>query len=278
MSKFLLCALVFCCLTNRSCSVVQLKSVYTSFPDSPARFTGGLNGSAICGDLRLADPIDACSPLLNEVEYSESGSERIALIVRGGCAFEEKVRHAQDSGFRAAIVYDDEHNQDLISMMGSSEGIWIHAVFVSNAVGEILKEQAVAKGGECCIASFLDETAWTVLVISFISVLAVITLLVMVFFSFNHRWNHIQQPGPIVMEGEEVDVIPCIMYYSANLTGHVGETCAICLEDYKDRENLKLLPCNHVFHATCVNSWLTKWATFCPVCKHDARVGIVSSE
>ncbi|XP_051135067.1 receptor homology region, transmembrane domain- and RING domain-containing protein 1 isoform X4 [Andrographis paniculata] len=252
MSKFLLCALVFCCLTNRSCSVVQLKSVYTSFPDSPARFTGGLNGSAICGDLRLADPIDACSPLLNEVEYSESGSERIALIVRGGCAFEEKVRHAQDSGFRAAIVYDDEHNQDLISMMGSSEGIWIHAVFVSNAVGEILKEQAVAKG--------------------------VITLLVMVFFSFNHRWNHIQQPGPIVMEGEEVDVIPCIMYYSANLTGHVGETCAICLEDYKDRENLKLLPCNHVFHATCVNSWLTKWATFCPVCKHDARVGIVSSE
>ncbi|XP_028805773.1 receptor homology region, transmembrane domain- and RING domain-containing protein 2-like, partial [Neltuma alba] len=28
------------------------------------------------------------------------------------------------------------------------------------------------------------------------------------------------------------------------------------------------------FHAACVDSWLTSWRTFCPVCKRDARTGL----
>nr|CAD1818122.1 unnamed protein product [Ananas comosus var. bracteatus] len=39
-------------------------------------------------------------------------------------------------------------------------------------------------------------------------------------------------------------------------------------------EKLRILPCRHKFHALCVDSWLTTWRTFCPVCKQDANAGM----
>lgn len=63
----------------------------------------------------MAEPLDACSPLLEEVEDGGDDTARIVLIVRGKCAFEEKIRNAQEAGFRAAIVYDDRHNHNLVS-------------------------------------------------------------------------------------------------------------------------------------------------------------------
>ncbi|KAH6764069.1 receptor homology region transmembrane domain ring H2 motif protein 1 [Perilla frutescens var. frutescens] len=276
MSKFFIFTVLLCYLIDPIFSIVQLNSISASFSDTPARFTKKLNRSAICGGLRVAEPLDACSPLLDEVE-DRGDDERasIVLIVRGKCAFEEKIRNAQEAGFRAAIVYDDRRNHNLISMMGNPKGLWIYAVFVSNTAGEILKENAQGVGGECCIVSFVDETAWTVLVISFISVLAVISLLVAVFFIVNH-WRNPQETRT-ALDDKVVDMLPNITFHSVNIIDHIGETCTICLEDYKHGESLKILPCRHGFHASCVNSWLTKCATFCPVCKHDIRTKIASS-
>lgn len=44
------------------------------------------------------------------------------------------------------------------------------------------------------------------------------------------------------------------------------DCCPICLDDYDSDQLYRELPCGHVFHQDCVDSWLTKRVS-CPVCK-----------
>ncbi|KAG2724988.1 hypothetical protein I3760_01G045800 [Carya illinoinensis] len=66
-----------------------------------------------------------------------------------------------------------------------------------------------------------------------------------------------------------VETFP-ILAYSAVKGLKIGGgalECAVCLNEFEDHETLRLLPkCNHVFHPSCIDAWLTSWAT-CPVCR-----------
>lgn len=46
-------------------------------------------------------------------------------------------------------------------------------------------------------------------------------------------------------------------------------TCVICLEDMEDPDPVRLLSCNHAFHAECIDTWLTVRRSCCPLCKAD---------
>ncbi|KAI9105479.1 hypothetical protein DFS34DRAFT_681684 [Phlyctochytrium arcticum] len=52
--------------------------------------------------------------------------------------------------------------------------------------------------------------------------------------------------------------------------GVSANSCAICLEEYQDRDELRELPCRHQFHAACVDPWLLQQSSACPLCKQDA--------
>lgn len=49
-----------------------------------------------------------------------------------------------------------------------------------------------------------------------------------------------------------------------------GDTpsCAICMQDYKENDELRILPCGHEFHCECVDKWLPM-KKICPLCRHD---------
>jgi hypothetical protein len=47
--------------------------------------------------------------------------------------------------------------------------------------------------------------------------------------------------------------------------------CYICLEKYIENEELTTLPCNHVFHKHCIQTWLCKEHITCPTCRVDIR-------
>ena len=44
------------------------------------------------------------------------------------------------------------------------------------------------------------------------------------------------------------------------------QNCVICMEDFKNGDKITNLPCLHMFHTNCIQSWL-KTQNTCPICK-----------
>lgn len=58
-----------------------------------------------------------------------------------------------------------------------------------------------------------------------------------------------------------------------------GTDCSVCLSEFEEGENLRLLPkCNHAFHLICIDTWLRSH-TNCPMCRAPivANPAMVSS-
>ncbi|AFZ79573.1 hypothetical protein BEWA_024220 [Theileria equi strain WA] len=51
--------------------------------------------------------------------------------------------------------------------------------------------------------------------------------------------------------------------------------CNICLEDYTDGEILRKLPCRHIYHRDCVDTWFRR-RSICPTCRLDYVVRAVA--
>ncbi|KAH1139473.1 hypothetical protein GYH30_028735 [Glycine max] len=272
-------SLVSLCAMAASKVVLIGNNITLSFDDIEANFAPTVKGSGEYGILYLAEPLDACTELTNKVEQLPNASSPFALVVRGGCSFEEKVRRAQKAGFKAVIVYDNEDGGILVAMAGNSAGIKIHAVFVSKASGEILSKYAGLTNVEIWLIPTFENSAWSIMAISFISLLAMSAVLATCFFVRRHRIRRERPRAPLVrefhgMSSRLVKAMPSLIFTAVLEDNCTSRTCAICLEDYCVGEKLRILPCCHKFHAACVDSWLTSWRTFCPVCKRDARSGL----
>eukprot|EP00262_Sarcandra_glabra_P020313 TRINITY_DN801_c1_g1_i1.p1 TRINITY_DN801_c1_g1~~TRINITY_DN801_c1_g1_i1.p1 ORF type:complete len:328 (-),score=6.83 TRINITY_DN801_c1_g1_i1:293-1276(-) len=161
-------------------------------------------------------------------------------------------------------------------MAGNPEGIKIHAVFVSKASGRTLSKYAGSTDTELWIIPTFENSAWSIMAISFISLLAMSAVLATCFFVRRHRIRRERSRASRMrefhgMSSRLVKAMPSIIFSSVLEDNCTSRTCAICLEDYNVGEKIRILPCLHKFHALCVDSWLTSWRTFCPVCKRDAR-------
>jgi len=62
--------------------------------------------------------------------------------------------------------------------------------------------------------------------------------------------------------------------YHRSVHSDSDATCAICLVPYAEGESIRALPCPskkpHVFHMTCVDTWLRTNAS-CPLCRHNLK-------
>lgn len=50
------------------------------------------------------------------------------------------------------------------------------------------------------------------------------------------------------------------------------DVCAVCMEDFRPDEGGKMIPCGHVYHQTCLSSWLSV-GDFCPLCRRHVSSG-----
>ena len=70
---------------------------------------------------------------------------------------------------------------------------------------------------------------------------------------------------------ERIQQLPTLVYKSKVNTGDgttEPETCAVCLCEFEEGEQIRTLPCFHKYHACCIDRWLTQKSQ-CPVCRAD---------
>lgn len=82
----------------------------------------------------------------------------------------------------------------------------------------------------------------------------------------NKRSGHGSSDGVIQFPGE-VLVRPSkpTRSQSESRCGGDQSECPICTEDFVDGVLLRLLPCEHMFHPTCIDPWLSWRARTCPI-------------
>ncbi|KAH6555139.1 hypothetical protein KP509_12G082300 [Ceratopteris richardii] len=254
--------------------VVSNSTSYYTFDSSEASFAPQVKKSGMKGFIFLSNPLDACSSLTQNTS-TVSSSYLFLLAERGSCSFEEKVRYAQDANFSAIIIYNNESGSDLLTMYGSSDGITIYALFVTREDGKTLSEYADDSSSEVWIVPSYESTLWSVMVFSLITLVALGAILITWYLVKKQRQrraaetfsNHVQ---PCLMSLRMVQAMPTITYVLANEKAP-QESCVICLEEYLNGDQLRILPCCHRFHCSCIDTWLTLWRCVCPICKRDAR-------
>ncbi len=95
----------------------------------------------IAGDIVPTEPLNGCDPLTNAADLDG----KIALTIRGACAFSDKYNNAAAAGARAIVVYNDGADPTRIDpLVMSAPGTSIPGVMVSNPDGALLEATAAA--------------------------------------------------------------------------------------------------------------------------------------
>jgi len=258
-----------------SCTITIVKNNVT-VEDRLASFGSRLPEDGFVGKLMvLGEPgssteghADGCHPiklhLLNEFFESENW---IALISRGNCSFIEKVRNMQRSGFAAVIVGNNDHS-GLVTMFsdGDTSDVIIPSVFITQKE-YIMLRKINAEDPSILVRLTPNDFLQPFLDVVIVTILSPTIMLFFVYVLWRIRQRQLrraQLASPAVVEN-----LPTRIFYLAKRKGNEPEECAICLEDYVDKDNLRILPCKHEFHITCIDPWLTTRKKFCPICKQD---------
>lgn len=210
-----------------------------------------------------------------------SGIPWIALILRGNCNFEEKVKHAYMHGAAGVIIYNDKDDPRLDKMKINDKERNITAVFTTKAKGHELIDILERQGYEVTIAIIegsrhirslanINRTSVLFVSVSFI-VLMIISLVWLVFY-YVQRFRYLQtkdkQSRRLCNVAKRIIAKIPTKSIKSDDKEIDNDCCAICIEPYKVTDVIRVLPCKHEFHKTCIDPWLLEHRT-CPMCKMD---------
>jgi len=79
--------------------------------------------------------------------------------------------------------------------------------------------------------------------------------------------GQVRSPGASM---EQISELPAFAYHRApddkKQSSAAPKSCAICMEELKEGEQVRSLPCFHIFHAEEIDKWLQTNSS-CPICK-----------
>ncbi|KAF9970280.1 hypothetical protein BGZ73_007031 [Actinomortierella ambigua] len=207
----------------------------------------------------------ACTP----VKGAPNDRSWAALVERGGdCSFVEKVRNMQASGAGAVIVGDNQRG-GLVTMYARDDtsDVQIPSVFIAQQDYRELRYLDVELGKGFLIKLTPDEMDWPIMDVIIFIVFSPAFVIMFLYFLWRVRLR--QQRLADLAPTEVVSNLPVKVFYTSKLKENDPRECVICLEDYKDEDEIRILPCKHEYHVSCIDNWLTTRKKFCPICKRD---------
>ncbi|XP_050068958.1 E3 ubiquitin-protein ligase goliath [Anopheles maculipalpis] len=205
----------------------------------------------------------------------------IALVRRGGCNFEDKVKHGYEHGAGGVIIYNDKDDTRLDKMKINDKERNITAVFTSKGVGLLLVDlletqkyevqmQIIEGSRQFRTIGNINRTSVLFVSISFI-VLMIISLVWLVFY-YVQRFRYLQtkdkQSKRLCSVAKRIIAKIPTKSIKSDDKEIDNDCCAICIEPYKVTDVIRVLPCKHEFHKVCIDPWLLEHRT-CPMCKMD---------
>uniref|UniRef100_A0A8C6YGT5 Ring finger protein 149 n=1 Tax=Naja naja TaxID=35670 RepID=A0A8C6YGT5_NAJNA len=204
----------------------------------------------------------------------------IALVAHGGCHLKDKVANAARRKAAAVVIYNEPRfgNSTLtpVSYLGTANTVVIMVGYPKGM--EIL--EPVLRGisvkmtisvGKQHVQEYINGQSVVFVAIAFITMM-IISLAWLIFFyvqRFLYSGSQFRSQG---QREETVDAIAQLPVYTLKDEDKCWaidtENCAICIENYKAKDTVRLLPCKHIFHKLCIDPWLLEQRT-CPMCKLD---------
>eukprot|EP00062_Callorhinchus_milii_P021927 gi/632979169/ref/XP_007906320.1/ PREDICTED: E3 ubiquitin-protein ligase RNF130 [Callorhinchus milii] len=200
----------------------------------------------------------------------------IALLHRGNCTFKEKIMRAAAFNASAVVIYNNVSTEETVSMGHPGTGV-IVVIMISEPKGrEILSY--VEKNLTVLMSITVGPTPYpkysrgslVFVSISFI-VLMIISLAWLIFYFIqkfryaNIRGRNQRHLGDVAKKAIGKLTTRTVRKGDKE-TGPDFDHCAVCIEGYKSNDVVRILPCKHLFHKSCVDPWLNEHCT-CPICK-----------
>ncbi|XP_066287991.1 RING finger protein 150-like [Branchiostoma lanceolatum] len=216
---------------------------------------------------------NACRPLSH---ITPPKKQWIALVVRGICDFRIKINHAKSLNASAVVVYNHETSPpETMAHEGTGN---IVAIMISRAKG--LEIVTLLDNGTQVMMHItmgthtrykvIDKTSVLFVSISFI-VLMIISLAWLVFyyiqrFRYAHARDRSQRRFATVAKKAITKIPVKTIRKGDKEVEWEHDSCAVCIDNYKPSDVVRVLPCKHIFHKLCVDPWLIEHRT-CPMCK-----------
>ncbi|XP_076990024.1 E3 ubiquitin-protein ligase RNF149 isoform X2 [Tamandua tetradactyla] len=203
----------------------------------------------------------------------------VALVARGGCTFKDKVAVAARRNASAVVVYNEERYGNFTAPMSHAGTGNIVVIMISYPKGKEILD-LVQKGipvqisigpGTRHMQEFISGQSVVFVAIAFITMM-IISLAWLIFYYIQRFLYTGSQFGTQSHRKETKRVIGQLPLHTVK-HGEKGidtdtENCAVCIENFKVKDIIRILPCKHIFHRTCIDPWLLDHRT-CPMCKLD---------
>lgn len=82
--------------------------------------------------------------------------------------------------------------------------------------------------------------------------------------------NQVPPPAP-PMKKKDIDSMETEVFTSDSELKYGQIECSICLLDFENGDVMRVMKCGHRFHKECVDEWLSRYKSVCPLCKTDMR-------